>query len=882
MSKNSKTLYATELSELILDFHSDPVKGLTDAGVAKSRSIYGLNTIEANKKISRVSLFLKQLKGPVVYLLVAAVLISLFIGENLNATAIFIVLLINSLIGFFISLQAERSMDALKKMAHSYTQVIRNGEMIKIDAQQLVPGDLISLEAGDSAPADARIIQGNSVQVNESVLTGESIPVEKTVSVLNADVPVAEQCNMLFKGTFVTRGNCRAIVVAVGKQTELGKISEWIKSTSPLPTPLELKIEKFTRKLVLLTLILIVILFFVGLFNGESFVTMLETSISLGIAAIPEGLPVVVTIALAYGMLKMAEKNVIVRKLSAVETLGNTNVIGVDKTGTLTENKLSVDQIVTGTIEWKIGSELPLKDEAIQRLIQISIFCSNAKFINRKVEANDPLETALLNFVMYAGVNVQQENLVWKRIAEEPFTPQTKMMVTRYLFGKSQWTFYKGSLEALLPKCKWSINEFNQYVQLNEQLRQFWLVRELELASKGLRVIAGAFCNEEKAKGEIVLVGLWGLIDPPIPQCIDAIKECKQAGINVVMLTGDHPATAKNIAQRLNIISSEENVLTGKDIMNNNLNSPEFLARVVNCKVFARVDPSQKLQLIEIFQREGKVVAMTGDGVNDAPALTKADIGIAMGKRGSQVAQEAASLILKDDAFTSIVFAVRQGRVIFSNIRKFLIYLVSCNLTEIIVVAMLTIINPDVVLLPLQILFMNIVTDVFPALALGFSPPSQNVMTRVYRINPSHLVERGTWIKIAVYACILSFCIILEYYLVIYSGFITNEIPATHLNSLLFMSMIFIQLMHVFNMHEAGIVFFKSEIIKNKFVWIALSICCITVFFMFLIPLFREALHIAYLEFKEWCLVGFTAILMLFLVQFYRYFERKITMFNIT
>ncbi len=556
--------------------------------------------------------------------------------------------------------------------------------------------------------------------------------------------------------------------------------------------------------------------------------------------------------------------------------MGITNVIAVDKTGTLTENKLKVDCLISGVSEWKSESKIPDEDESLRHLMMIAVFCSNVKFTEKTIDASDPLELALVEFVFNLNSKIRTEAANWKRVGEVPFTSHSRLMITRYEHENCAWGFYKGSLDSVLPLCTWTYNANGQLFELTAEARNAWLLHELKLASDGLRVIAGAFQQYGKVNNEIILAGLYGLIDPPIQECISAIKECKQAGIDVIMLTGDHPATSKNIALRLKIISDNEEVISGIEINPEKINSTNFTQRVLGCKVFARVDPSQKLKLIEIFQQSGKVVAMTGDGVNDAPALTKADIGIAMGKRGTQVAQEAASLILKDDSFTSIVFAIKQGRIIFTNIRKFLVYLISCNLSEIFVVASLTILQPKAMLLALQILFMNIVTDVFPALALGFSPGSKNIMSLGFQINSSQLIDRRSWIRIIVYAGLITFCILIEYFIIIKSGFDYNKNSLEHLNSVLFLSLLIAQLIHVFNMHEPGVVFFKSEIILNKFIWLAHSICIFSIVIVYQVPFFRAMLNLTYLEFEEWCLVGFTGMLMLFFVQFFRIVEMKL------
>lgn len=816
------------------------LQGLTSAEAKKMLSQFGKNIIEQESKKNAFLIFLAQFNSPIVYLLLFAAGMSFFFKELLDGIAVLVVLLINSFIGFYMEFQADRSMDALKKLSAVLTKVFRDGKRIEINCEELVPGDVIYLEAGDMITADARIIKSSQLLVDESSLTGESVPVEKQAGKTDENIPIAERIDILYKGTCLTKGNAHALVTATGMRTELGKIALLLQSADQSITPLEKKLEEFSKMLIKITVAIVIIIFIVGLLNGQEVIEMLETSIALAVAAIPEGLPIVATLALAQGMLKMARQNVIVKKLSAVETLGGTNVICTDKTGTLTQNKIEVSAIQSSDFEM---------------MIKIAVLCNTATINKDGKETGDPLETALLKFAMRKGADVDELRKKYSTEREEPFSSETKIMSTLCKTENDFTVYSKGAVEELLRRCERTF-EGNKEVLLNEKNKKELLNKAEEMASSGLRVIGGAYKNANENDNTIssglTFVGFFGMIDPPREDVFQAVKECKSAGVNVVMITGDHPSTAKNIAVQLGIVWHKNPIaILGKEMNDYPLLNEIEKEKWIHANIFARVSPKQKLDLVNVFQDKRFIVAMTGDGVNDAPALKKADIGIAMGMNGTQVAQEVADMILKDNSFTSIVRAIKQGRIIFENIRKFVIFLLSCNISELLVIATASALNLHFQLFTFQILFINIITDVLPALALGITDGSDSIMKLPPRNIEEPIIDRKRWWSIVYYSIIIavsSLGAVFISHLTVHNSQLWNHELC---NNVLFFSLIFSQLFHVFNMGNDGTSFFKTEVFRNKYVWYATVACIATLIICYLTPTINNALNIYHMTFTD-------------------------------
>ncbi|MBX3238733.1 MAG: cation-translocating P-type ATPase [Chitinophagaceae bacterium] len=859
----TKHIHTIPINQFITQLASDKENGLLSDEATKRLQKFGSNVIQADKGKSPLRILLEQFNSLMVWLLLFAAGLSFWFQEYLDATAILLVILINAVVGFWMELQALRSMNALKKMASVPSKVFRDGKLIEIPSEELVPGDVLFLEAGDIITADARIIQAAQLSVNEASLTGEAMPVEKKETELPEKTPLAERTNMLHKGTYVTNGNAKALVTATGMQTELGKIAHLVQSAKQSATPLEKKLQVFSRKLIYITIILVVLIFVVGLLTHGDYVEMLETAIALAVAAIPEGLPIVATLALAQGMMKMAKHKIIVKKLAAVETLGGTTIICTDKTGTLTQNKIEVSEVIPVDIASEKNKEL---------LTRIGMLCNTAsvEINNNGVnEIGDPLETGLLKYAYKQGVLKEQVEKIFPKIHEVPFSSETKMMATLHKNGNGFTVFAKGAAEELLNQCTFIVNGYDKS-QLTEQLKDEWKQKSEKLAASGLRIIAGAYketTNENTPLLEdLIFAGLYCMIDPPAEDVYQAIQEAKDAGIRVVMITGDHPATANCIANQLHI-SSENEPISGKDMQPYEHLTEIDKQKWLQTSVFARVTPAQKLDLVTVLQEQGNIVGMTGDGVNDAPALKKADIGIAMGQRGTQVAQEVSDMVLKDDAFSSIVHAIKQGRIIFSNIQKFVIYLLSCNMSELFVVSLAALSNLHFQLLPLQILFINLVTDVLPALALGVSEGNPFVMKHRPR-NPSEpLLKTKQWYAVWVYAAVISVCTLGAVFVSHYFIHAGTQFDPKLCNNILFFTLIFCQLFHVFNMASAKVSFFKSEVFRNRYVWYALLSCTLIILALFFATPVKEALNIQPLNTEDWVVVFVSATCSLLVIQ---------------
>ncbi len=891
LNQSEVPIWASQDGELFARLDADIKQGLSAAEAATRLESFGPNTIAQAEQTPAWKIFLRQFKSPLVVLLVVAAAASFAFQEWLDGIAILVVVLINAIIGFYMEFQAGRSMAALKKMVAISAKVFRGGSLSEINIEMLVPGDVIYLEAGDMTPADARLYKSSQLQVDEASLTGESVPVEKAPAVLPADTPLAEQSNLLFKGTFVTKGNGWAVVVGTGMNTELGKIAHLVGTSEQAATPLEKKLEAFSGRLIKITIGLVVVIFGVGLIGGKPILEMFETSIALAVAAVPEGLSIVATLALAQGMLRLARRNVIVRKLSAVETLGGTTVICTDKTGTLTQNKLEVEALASQGGAWAKSdddTDLPLghlPEAQYRRLLQIAILCNNSEIAAHKKsikEIGDPLETGLLKFALQMGEDINVHRHKSPKLSEMPFSSETKIMATLHKTPEGNMVFAKGAVEDLLDCCSLLLDA-DKNAPLTSKARKTWLAEAEKMASSGLKVIAGAFKMDAKGSKELtenlVFAGLFGLIDPPRKEIPAAIRQCRDAGIEVVMVTGDHPATAKAIGRQLGIIDSDEtDVVLGKEMPDFEKLKAADKSRWASAKIFARVSPKQKLDLIRVFQERKAIVGMTGDGVNDAPALKKADIGIAMGKRGTQVAQDVADMVLRDDSFASIVVAIRQGRVIFDNIRKFVIYLLSCNMSELAVIAIVSVLFLHFQLKPLQILFINLVTDVLPALALGVTPGGPDVMKKKPRPTEEPIIDRVRWRRIFFYAIVITTTTIGAVYFshyTIHAGMVW--LPSL-CNNILFFTLIFTQLFHVFNMGSMGLPFWRTEVVRNRYVWFAIASCIGIIILAYQITPIRTALSIAPMSANDWSVsivAGLLAMVIIRLGKHLKYFQNE-------
>ncbi|MFO8034545.1 MAG: cation-transporting P-type ATPase [Candidatus Bipolaricaulota bacterium] len=812
-------------------------KGLSQSEAKRRKREYGPNQLRQAKERPSWAILVDQFKSLIILLLSLAAALSFVLGEWIEGAAIAAVILINGAIGFFTELQAIRSMEALRRLSQVNAKVRRDDQILEIPAQDLVPGDIVLLNAGDIVTADLRLTESSKLQADESTLTGESVPVAKSVEPVDEDAPIAERTSMLFKGTAVTRGSGEGVVVAIGMDTELGHISSLVEEAKEEVTPLEKRLNRLGHRLIWVTLGIAAVVAMSGVLAGRDLLLMIETSIALAVAAIPEGLPIVATLALARGMWRMARRNALINRLSAVETLGATTVICTDKTGTLTENRMTVTQYVLSSGAVRLTSEAlhkhgetgPIDDVALKAALEVGVLCNNASLNSEDRNGDkglgDPMEVALLVAGSEAGFDREELLSASPEMREEAFDPELKMMATYHQSQSSVRVAVKGAPEPVLSSCT-SVLTSNGPASLTEEERHEWLATNQQLAEPGLRTLALAEKHisdpNEAPYQELTLLGLVALQDPPRQDVAEAIGVCKEAGIQVIMVTGDQAATASNIALAVGLTDKQDTrVLSGAEVKSLDELNPEERRRLLKIPVFARVSPRQKLDLVTLYQESGAVCAMTGDGVNDAPALKKADIGVAMGRRGTEVARQAADMVLKDDAFPSIVAAVAQGRVIFNNIRKFVLYLLSCNVSEILAVAFASLAGIPLPILPLQILFLNLVTDVFPALALAGGEGDPRVMKRPPRDPSEPILTRGHWLAVGGYGMVITTAVLGALSVARYG----LNLPTEEAVTMSFLTLAFAQLWHVFNMRDVGTGPLANDIVRNPFVWAALALC---------------------------------------------------------
>jgi Ca2+-transporting ATPase len=843
----------------------DPTVGLGAAVVGTRRREFGYNRLEAAKQRRLLSILKDQFSGIVTLLLIVAGGLSLAMSNVAEAIAIFAVLVINTTIGFLTEWRATRSMEALRGFVRVSTVVLRDGRVQQIDAEALVPGDIVLLEAGDMVPADIRLIEASKFEVDESTLTGESVPVPKHTETLAAGAVMFERFNMAFKGSAVTRGAGRGVVVATGLRTEFGKIFEQVSEARPQQTPLEKRLDALGKRLAWAVIVMGAALAVIGIVVGRDMLLAVEVAIALAVAAIPEGLPIVATIALARGMWRMAKRNALITRLSAVETLGATSVILTDKTGTLTENRMTVTTVLLAgdTVEMTAIDD-KAETSLLDKMLTAAALCNGASLQRTDTEemsaVGDPTERALLEAAATRGI--WQEDLLRStpEVFEDPFDPDKKRMATVHAVGSRFKVAVKGAPEVIVELCT-TVSTADGVASLNEHDRQDWLGRVAHLCEEGLRTIAVAEKQAASAQTDfytdLTLLGVFGIEDPPRAGIPEVIDKCRTAGVAVIMVTGDHADTARNIAGDIGVIdaSNTSRQLIGGDIVDRLLEG-ERHDELLTARVFSRVTPEQKLRLIELYQRQGHVVAMTGDGVNDAPALRKADIGVAMGIRGTAVAREASEMVLEDDELGTIVSAIEHGRVIFENIRKFAVYLLSCNSSEILVVTLATVVGAPLPLLPLQILFLNLVTDVFPALALGVGPGRPGIMQEEPRPSDERILPRRYWIRIGLHGLFMAAATLGSMAVAL----LVLEFEIGRGVSVAFCTLALAQLWHVFNMRGDIRRVFDNEITRNPWIWAALLLCLGLVLLAVYAPVLSSVLRLADPGLAGWLVIAVASL----------------------
>lgn len=881
--------WATDAEDLARQMGVNPELGLSHKAVLARRRRFGRNQIAEAAATPWFRIAVRQLRSFVVYLLIAGSVLSFALGDLLEGMAIVAVILINSAIGFVTELRAVRSTEALRKLGTRESNVRRGGTVQRIAAQAIVPGDVMLLEGGDIVTADARLLSASRLCADESTLTGESLPVHKTVEILPADTALPDRHNMVFKGSAVTKGSAEAIVVGTGIHTELGRITELVETVQDKQTPLERRIDQLGRIMVWLCVGLVLLIGALGALAGKPLGEMLKTAIALAVATVPEGLPIVATLALARGVQRMARRNALVEELSAVETLGSTNVILTDKTGTLTENRMAVTRIAfAGSGETspvlselgQTGSEEVRRSSLAQALLSQAALCTDA-FIGtngrgEETRVGDPTELALLDAARKLVPDQQERARRLPRLGVEAFDPDIKMMATFHQLEPAVRSIVKGAPEAVLQACQRVSTDAGEK-PLDQASRARWQSLNESLGSEGLRLLAIAIRDSaevpEHPYADLTLLGLVALSDPPRQDVPQAIAECQDAGITVVMVTGDQAPTAQSIATAVGITSEADAVpvMTGTELRELLCDpAPATSPQIAQTRIFARTEPVQKLGLLTALQEQGAVVAMIGDGVNDAPALRKADIGVAMGERGTQVAREAADMILQDDRFATIVVAIEQGRTIFRNIRSFVFYLLSCNLSEIITVGLASALNAPLPILPMQILFLNLVTDVFPALALGMGEASAGVMRKAPRPKEEALLTRKHWAALIGYGIVISAGVLA-------SLFVARSVFGMDLRSAVTVSFLTLagsQLVHVFNMASYRSGLLVNEVTRNPWIWAAIALCTALLVAAVYLPILSEVLATVEPGRQGWLLIGTLSLTPLFVGQSIRALQK--------
>jgi len=840
-----KSAHAHPLRDVASWLDTDPATGLGPAQIRERLKTHGPNRLRRQKPRSALTILAHQFSSIIVWLLAAAALLSFSFGDVAEGAAIVAVLMINSAIGFFTEISAARSMDALMRIAEVKTRVRRAGREQMVDAHALVPGDVVILEAGDVVTADLRISAASNLQADESVLTGESLPVIKSVDPVSQDATIGDRLCMAFKGTAITQGTGEGLVVSTGMNTELGRISDLVQSAESEVAPLEKRLDRLGHRLVWLTFVLAAMTIGAGILRGHEVVAMIQTGVALAVAAVPEGLPVVATLSLARGMWRMSQRNAVITQLSSVETLGATTVILTDKTGTLTENRMTVVRYLLDGGDAGLeghdgdrhfvesGDEAgtrhdPASDDPLTWAIRIGVLCTNAELGDGKEDgrAGDPMELALLTGAGTEGVTHAGLLQDFPEIREHAFDPVAKMMATVHKDGDHYLVAVKGAPEGVIDSAEEVLGPDGPQ-PLDDAARKLWKDRSSTAAQEGLRLLGLAMKRSGREDADpyagLMLVGLVCLVDPVRKDVPPAIAASRAAGVRVIMLTGDHADTAATIARQAGLGDGELTVIEGSELagVDPDAVSDAVRERVLAADVFARVAPETKLTLVSIYQQAGHVVAMTGDGVNDAPALKKADIGIAMGKRGTQVAQQAAHMVLRDDNFATIIAAMRQGRAIFDNIRKFVVYLMSCNVSEVLVVGLAVGVGLPMPLLPLQILFLNLVTDVFPAFALGLGRGDENVMRKPPRDPDEQILDRSRWILIGVLGAAITIATLGAFLLALS----WLQLDAAAAVTVAFLTLALAQLWNVFNMRDPGTGLFDNDVTRNPYVWGALALC---------------------------------------------------------
>ena len=882
-----QNFYNQKIEDVAKDFATSVSSGLKASQIDGLRAKYGSNSLTSKKKVSIWQRFLAQFKDFMIIVLIVAALLSGFVAQEwTDAAIIMIVVILNAVLGVFQETRSEEAINALKKMATPNAHVRRDGQIVEIPSTELVPGDVVLLEAGDVVPADLRLTLTKSLKIEESALTGESVPVDKNSEPVNEKkVALADQDNMAFANTNVTYGRGEGIVTATGMHTEVGKIATMLNNTDETDTPLKRNLNQLGKTLTIMILIICAVVFVVGFFTKKGTeptdklaIDMFLVAVSLAVAAIPEGLPAIVTIILALGTQVMAKHNSIVRKLPAVETLGATDIICSDKTGTLTQNKMTVEQVYYDNKIHQSSNSINHDNHALMAMV----LANDSKLDDNNQLLGDPTETALIQYALDQKIDVHNLLVNHKRLQEVPFDSGRKLMSTVNEDNGQYFVAVKGAPDQLLKRVT-RIELDGKVSEITEKQKNEIMLSNQNMAKNALRVLGLAYKPVEQlyddpatdnVEQDLIFAGLVGMIDPERPEAKEAIKEAHSAGIRTVMITGDFQVTAQAIAERLGILKpgQDERVVTGAQL---DEFSDEYLEKhVADFDVYARVSPEHKVRIVKAWQAQGKIVAMTGDGVNDAPSLKQADIGIGMGITGTEVSKGASDMVLADDNFATIVEAVKQGRKVFSNIQKAILYLMSCNVGEVLTVFMMTMLGWDI-LAPVQLLWINLVTDTLPAIALGLEPVEKGIMKRTPRGKKSNFFSGGVASSI-VYQGILEGVIVLTtYQLGLNFGPHMGNANLQHADALTmaFLTLGLIQLFHAFNSKYIHQSIFSKRTFANKWFNWAILISAVVMAAVEL-PFMTKFFDVTELNSTQWLIVLGAGICMIVIVEIVKAFQR--------
>lgn len=888
--------YIGQRNDVVTKLDSDISRGLTESDAKQRLEKYGLNKIESGKKKSLGQKIVEQIADPMVILLIVAAILSAFTGDLVESIIIIAIVIINAIMSIYQEGKAEDSVEALQKMSSPEASVIRDGQKKKIKSEEIVPGDIVVIETGDIIPADLRLLDSSNLQVDESSLTGESVSAEKDFrEEYDSEVGIGDRSNSVFSSTIVTYGHGKGIVVATGHDTEIGKIATSLDSVEEKDTPLQAQLKKLSKLLAILVIIVSIVVFAVSYIRQTgSLLENLMIAVSLAVAAIPEGLTAVVTIVLSIGMNRMAERKAIVKSLSSVETLGATTAICSDKTGTLTQNQMTITKIWTDDKEFDVEGtgytpkgDIKLNDEKIENhdqiklLMTIASLCNDANLV-REGETysiiGDPTEGAMLTFSEKWGLVQEDLNEKHPRLQEIPFDSDRKMMTTFHLIDENHYAMTKGAPDIMIQNSS-KIMIGNELVDFTPELKEKAMAENKALAQQALRVMAYAFKPLETIKGlelttenierDMVFVGLTGMIDPPRPEARQAVKECHNSGIDVIMITGDYLETAYAIGRDLGIADSKDQAIQGSEL--NNMTDDEIRKVAQEKRIFARVSPQNKVQLVNALQNTNEIVAMTGDGVNDAPAIKNADIGISMGITGTDVAKDTADMILVDDNFATIVNAVEEGRIIFANIRKFVSFLLSCNIAEVLIVFLSILFGLPAPLTPIQLLWLNLVTDAFPALALGVEPGEKDIMKQLPRDPKESIISGDLRNSLILQSLAITGAVLLAYIIglkIIFPGNINGA------HTMVFATLITSELLRSFSVRSTKYTLKELGIASNKELIKATLLSFVLLLLVMYIPPIRNLFELEFITW-EWLVILVIALIPLLLGEIHKVIKRK-------